>query len=131
MSDRAAKQQRNLDFCTRMYTDMLMKFDPTLVDTFIAPDYIQHSTAASEGREGLRAFLDNRREGFPEVEVRIVNSFADGDFCIFQIHTTRFPGDPGMAIVDVFRMSEVGQVQEHWEVLQEIPSKLSHANGMF
>jgi|SRR6478609_9091072 len=131
MTDRSAKEQRNLEFCNRMYEDMLMKFDPTLVDTFIAPDYIQHTTAASEGREGLRAFLDDRREGFPDVNVRILNKFADGDFCIFQIHTTRFAGDPGMAIVDIFRMSDAGQVQEHWEVLQEIPERLPHANGMF
>ncbi len=41
-----------------------MKFDARHVDRFIAEDYVQHSTAASEGREGLRAFLEDRKEGF-------------------------------------------------------------------
>ncbi len=123
-------EARNLEIATAMYHEMLMKFDSRHVDKYIAEDYIQHSTAASEGREGLRAFLDNRNEGFPDVDIRIKASFADGDFTIFHIHTVRHPGDPGMNIVDIFRMAE-GQVKEHWEVVQEIPEMLPHGNGIF
>jgi predicted SnoaL-like aldol condensation-catalyzing enzyme len=123
-------EARNLEIATAMYHEMLMKFDSRHVDRFIAQDYVQHSTAASGGREGLRAFLDDRRAGFPEVDIRIKGSFADGDFTIFQIHTIRHPGDPGMSIVDIFRMAD-GKVKEHWEVVQEIPVTLPHDNGIF
>ncbi len=124
-------ESRNLAMATAMYHDMLMKFDSAHVDRYIAEDYIQHSTAASGGREGLRAFLDDRREGFPEVDIRIKRSLADGDFTIFHIHTIRHPGDPGMNIVDIFRHAGDGKVQEHWEVLQIIPETLPHENGIF
>jgi len=124
-------EARNLAFATAMYHEMLMKFDAQHVDRFIAETYIQHSTAASGGREGLRAFLDDRREGFPEVDIRIKARFADGDFTIFHIHTVRRPGDPGMNIVDIFRHLPDGRVEEHWEVLQEIPAVLPHENGIF
>ncbi len=124
-------ETRNLAMATAMYHDMLTKFDSRHVDTYIAPDYIQHSTAASGGREGLRAFLDDRREGFPEVDIRIKRSLADGDFTVFHIHTVRQPGDPGMNIVDIFRHRPDGKVQEHWEVLQIIPETLPHDNGIF
>ena len=57
--------------------------------------------------------------------------FAEaGDYTIFHIHTVRHPGDPGMSIIDYFRM-EGGKVAEHWEVLQEIPKTLPHDNGVF
>jgi predicted SnoaL-like aldol condensation-catalyzing enzyme len=124
-------EARNLQMATAMYHDMLMKFDSRHVDRYIAEDYIQHSTAASEGREGLRAFLDDRREGFPQIDIRIMRSLADGDFTIFHIHTIRHPGDPGMNIVDIFRHCPDGKVQEHWEVLQIIPETLPHKNGIF
>ena len=124
-------EARNLAMATSMYHDMLMKFDSRHVDRFIAEDYIQHSTAASGGREGLRAFLDDRREGFPEVDIRIMSKYADGDVTIFHIHTIRHPGDPGMNIVDIFRHLPDGRVQEHWEVLQLIPETLPHDNGIF
>lgn len=124
-------EARNLDVATAMYEEMLMIFDPTHVDRFIAEDYVQHSTAASGGREGLRAFLEDRREGFPDVDIRIKRKLADGDFTIFHIHTIRHPGDPGMNIVDIFRHRADGKVQEHWEVLQIIPETLPHDNGIF
>ena len=129
-AERSPKEQANLDICTRMYLEMLFKFDASLIDRYIAADYVQHSTAASEGREGLRAFFENRADHFPDVRMRIMAQFADGDFTIFHIHTIRHAGDPGMTIIDIFRMQD-GMVQEHWEVLQEIPLTLPHGNGIF
>lgn len=126
----SAKEQANLDTCTRMYHDMLFKFDARLIDQYIPADYVQHSTAASGGREGLRAFFLNRADSFPDVRMRIMAKFADGDFTIFHIHTIRHAGDPGMSIIDIFRMED-GMVREHWEVLQDIPAALPHVNGIF
>ena len=123
-------EQRNLETCTRMYEEMLFTFDASRIDQYIPADYVQHSTAATGGREGLRAFFTDRAERFKDVRMRIVAAFADGDFTIFHIHTIRAPGDPGMSIIDVFRMVN-GMVQEHWEVVQEIPATLPHANGIF
>ena len=129
-SDYGATEQRKLEICKRMYEEMLFTFDPTHIDEFIPADYIQHSTAATGGREGLRAFFTDRAERFKHVRMRIMASFADGDFTIFHIHTIREPGDPGMSIIDIFRMVD-GMVQEHWEVVQEIPAELPHGNGIF
>ncbi|MBC2777804.1 nuclear transport factor 2 family protein [Parasphingopyxis marina] len=109
---------------------MLMTFDASHIDEFIHADYIQHSTAASGGREGLRAFFEDRADRFADVEMHIRASFADGDFTIFHIHTIGQPGDPDMSIMDIFRMED-GKVREHWEVLQEIPGVLPHENGIF
>ena len=129
-TDYSAHEERNLAICRRMYEEMLFTFDATRIDQYIAVDYIQHSTAATEGREGLRAFFTDRAERFKDVRMRVMASFADGDFTIFHIHTVRAPGDPGMSIIDIFRMVD-GMVQEHWEVVQEIPAELPHGNGIF
>lgn len=127
---RTPREQANLDFCTRMYHEMLFRFDASKIDEFLADDYIQHSTAASEGKEGLRAFFTDRAGRFGDISFAIKASFVDGDFTVFHIHTVRFPGDPGMSIIDYFRL-EGGKVKEHWEVLQEIPEVLPHSNGIF
>jgi predicted SnoaL-like aldol condensation-catalyzing enzyme len=39
-------------------------------------------------------------------------------------------GDPGLAIVDIFRL-EAGKIVEHWEVRQPIPETALHGNWMF
>lgn len=124
------KERANLATCIRMYEEMLFKFESSRIDEFLDADYIQHSTAASGGREGLRAFFQDRGDRFPDVRMAIKAAFADGDFTIFHIHTIRGPGDPGMSIMDIFRMVD-GKVKEHWEVVQEIPVELPHDNGIF
>lgn len=125
-----AEEQHNLDFCTRMYDEMLFTFDASRINEFIHHDYIQHSTAASGGREGLRAFFEDRGDRFPDVEMAIKAKYADGDRTIFHIHCIRHKGDPGMSVVDIFRMED-GMVREHWEVVQDIPAELPHDNGIF
>jgi len=127
---RSAREQANLDFCTRMYHEMLFRFDASRIDEFLADDYVQHSTAATAGKEGLRNFFENRASAFPDISFAIKASFVDGDHTIFHIHTVRHPGDPGMSIIDYFRMAN-GKVAEHWEVVQEIPDSLPHDNGIF
>jgi predicted SnoaL-like aldol condensation-catalyzing enzyme len=124
------QERTNLEICTRMYHEMLFTFDASLIDQYIDEDYIQHSTAATGGREGLRDFFVNRAHHFPDVRMKIMASYADGDRTIFHIHTVRHAGDPGMSIIDIFRMVD-GRVKEHWEVVQEIPDTLPHDNGIF
>ena len=124
------KELRNLALCDRMYRDMLFAWNPELIDEFLDEDYIQHSTAASAGREGLRAFMKDRIGRFPDVKQEIKAPFADGDFTICHIHTMRHAGDPGMSIMDLFRI-EGGKLKEHWEVVQEIPETLPHDNSIF
>ena len=127
---RTEQEQANLDFCTRMYHEMLFKFDASKIDEFLADGYIQHSTAAAGGKQGLRDFFENRAARFKDVRFAIKASFADGDYTIFHIHTVRHPDDPGMSIIDYFRLED-GKVKEHWEVVQEIPALLPHDNGIF
>lgn len=129
-SHHSPAEAANLTFCTRMYEEMLFTFNAAQIDEFIHEDYIQHSTAASGGREGLRDFFNDRAERFADVEMAIKASFVDGDFTIFHIHTIRHKGDPGMSIMDIFRMQD-GKVREHWETVQIIPEELPHSNGIF
>ena len=127
---RTPQEQANLDFCTRMYHEMLFRFDAAKIDEFLADNYIQHSTAATGGKEGLRDFFQNRAGRFPDISFAMKASFVDGDYTIFHIHTVRHSGDPGMSIIDYFRLED-GKVAEHWEVVQEIPADLPHENGIF
>jgi predicted SnoaL-like aldol condensation-catalyzing enzyme len=44
-----------------------------------------------------------------------------------------WPGDdnPEWAGIDIFRLDADGRVVEHWDVLQLVPPRALHNNGMF
>ena len=54
----------------------------------------------------------------------------DGDHVIVHVHVERWPGDPGLAVVDIFRC-DGGEIVEHWDVIQEVPASPVNPNGMF
>jgi predicted SnoaL-like aldol condensation-catalyzing enzyme len=127
---RTAAEQANLDHVLAMYRDVLMALDSGRVDDYILHSYIQHSTLAEPGVQALKDWLAARRADSPDAVQTIHRSFADGDHVIVHVHVSRWKGDPGFAVVDIFRM-EGGMIAEHWDVLQEVPATPINSNSMF
>lgn len=127
---RSAAEQANHDLVIEMYHKVLIAMDSSAVDRYIAPDYIQHSMLAPPGRDALKAFLDHVKVESPDAKQTIHRSFADGDHVIVHTHVERWPGDPGLAVVDIFRC-EGGVIVEHWDVLQDVPAQPVNPNSMF
>ena len=127
---RTAQEQQNLDLVLAMYRDVLIPFDSSAVDRYISPDYVQHSSLAPPGRQALKDFLDVIRKQSPDAETHIKRSFVDGDHVIVHTHVIRHRGDPGMAVVDIFRI-EGSLIVEHWDVLMDVPAKPVNTLPMF
>ncbi len=127
---RSELEQRNHDLVMRLFAEVLNPLDSSRVDRFIAPGYIQHSPLAAPGREALKAFLDRAKRENPEAVHDIKRSFADGDHVIVHYHVRRRPGDPGMAVMDIFRIED-GLIAEHWDVLQGVPTAGPNPHAMF
>lgn len=127
---RSEEEQKRLDLVLAMYRDVLIPFDSSQVDRYISPDYVQHSSLAPPGREALKQFLDFIRGQSPDAETHIKRSFVDGDHVICHTHVIRHKGDPGLAVVDIFRV-EGGLIAEHWDVLMEVPAQPVNPLPMF
>jgi predicted SnoaL-like aldol condensation-catalyzing enzyme len=127
---RTAQEQANHDHVIAMYHNVLMALASSRVDDYILPSYIQHSSLAEPGVQALKDWLDARRADSPDAVQTIHRSFADGDHVLVHVQVSRWPGDHGFAVVDIFRM-EKGMIAEHWDVLQEIPTDPVNSNSMF
>jgi predicted SnoaL-like aldol condensation-catalyzing enzyme len=123
-------EQRNLDLVLEMYREVLIKMDASKVDRYISPDYLQHSSLAPPGRDALKQFLQMIRKESPDARTDIKRAFVDGDHVVCHVHVMRFPGDPGLAVVDIFRVAG-NLIVEHWDVLMEVPAKPVNTNPMF
>jgi predicted SnoaL-like aldol condensation-catalyzing enzyme len=127
---RTPEEQRNLDFVLEMYHQVLMPMDSSRVDHYISPDYIQHSSMAPPGREPLKHFLDKIRKESPDARQYIKRTLVDGDHVAVHLHVVRHAGDPGLAVVDMFR-TDGRMILEHWEVIMDVPARPINTNSMF
>jgi len=49
---------------------------------------------------------------------------------VCHVHVTRHPGDPGLAVVDIFRVAG-DMIVEHWDVLMDVPANPVNPLPMF
>ena len=125
-----AEDEAKLALVRGMYRDVLFALDASRVDDYIAPDYIQHSSLAAPGIEGLKAWLRTAKVESPDAHQTLHHLFVDGDHVIGHTHVVRWKGDRGAAVMDIYRI-ENGRIREHWDVIQEIPEHPVNPTPMF
>jgi predicted SnoaL-like aldol condensation-catalyzing enzyme len=94
--------------------------------------YTQHNPEVPDGKEAFIAFFEKMAKDSPGKSIVFKRVFAEGDFVTLH-GAHHFPGMFGgtWAAIDIFRLDEQGKIVEHWDVLQKVPAKAVHSNGMF
>lgn len=125
-----AQQERNKQIVAEFYDLIINQKDYERAKKYMGPRYKQHNPLVKDRPEGLREFIDFLKTNAPMAHSEIKRSFAEGDYVILQVHSLRQPGTRGRAIIEIFRL-ENGLIDEHWDVIQEIPEDSANPNGMF
>ena len=126
-ADAAANKKLVLDMANMLFVQH--KVDQA-IDTYFAPDYIQHNPMAASGAEAIRGFFKQFYAGNPQATIEIKRSLADGDLVAIHYLSKFKPEDRGYAAVDIFRIAN-GRIAEHWDVVEPVPEKSANNNGMF
>ena len=125
-----AKLEANKKTVMAFYEAGLNNKDFDAASKLIGARYVQHNPLIADGIEGFKAFVGFLKERFPNLRGEIKRVFAEGDYVILHAHGVRVPGQPGSAIVDIFKLED-GKIVEHWDVMQAVPDEAVNPNGMF
>ena len=96
----------------------------------IGATYRQHNPTAPDGSEAFIEFVTVWTRQVPQLRVDLKRLIAEGDLVVVHSHFTMKPGDPGTAVMDIFRL-EGGKIVEHWDVMQPVNEKPANSNTMF
>jgi predicted SnoaL-like aldol condensation-catalyzing enzyme len=88
---------------------------------YVAEDLAQHNPHLPDGRESLVGFIEGMRAQRPAARFDVRRLAADGDLVFVHSHFVAGPGEPGAAVVDVFRLAD-GRIVEHWDVATPLSS---------
>ncbi len=125
-----SRQERNKRTVVAFYQAAIIDKDFARARMLLGDTYTQHNPQIADGLDGLEAFLGRLAKAFPGLTMEIKRLIAEGDYVAAQVHGVRVPGQPGSAIVDIFRF-EGDKIIEHWDVMQPIPVEAANTNTMF
>ncbi|OEJ99155.1 hypothetical protein A8C32_08250 [Flavivirga aquatica] len=116
---------RNINTASSIMNKVLGDGQLNLVPTLFQEPYIQHNPNIPNGTDALVNFLTNN--GPLNLETKQI--IAEGDLVVTFNHIMSFNN----ANIDMFRLNEEGKANEHWDIIQSIPSEddFAHDNGFF
>lgn len=106
----------------------------------ISDEYIQHSIFLPNGRAPLAELfgmsVEERTAEGAKVSIDVHRIIVSGNYAFAHVNFRNLdnsdPRDLGIAAVDMYRFNaETGILEEHWDVLQNVPSHSPNPNGMF
>ena len=125
------QEQANKDTVLAFYEAAINQKDVDAAVAFIGPKYIQHNPRAEDGIGGLKGFIAGYlKKANPGLKATVKRVVVEGDLVVLHVKSEPEPGALGSAVVDIFRL-ENGKIVEHWDVMQPVPDKMPHGNGMF
>jgi predicted SnoaL-like aldol condensation-catalyzing enzyme len=119
-----SNKQKVADFVTTV----LQGGQTERIAEFISPDqYVQHNPEVADGIEGFAAFMAGlAAEEKSLTYTKVHRLIGQGNFVV-TLSEVDWTGTP-MAVFDIFRLQD-GQIIEHWDVAEPIPSPAEANNS--
>ncbi len=128
MTDRA---EQNRQSAIAFYDLMFNQCKPReAIEQYVGDTYIQHNPEVGDGKEAFIEYFERMAAEYPRKTTEVKRSVAEGNLVVLHCHQ-KWPGDHDYAGMDIFRFDDDGKIVEHWDVLQVVPDKAAHDNGMF
>jgi predicted SnoaL-like aldol condensation-catalyzing enzyme len=127
MPNPESNRRNAIDFYEMMFNGCEPEKAITL---FVGDQYIQHNPHVSSGKQGFIDYFSKMAVEYPGKKVIVKRSVAEENMVVLHCHQM-WPGNLEYAGIDIFRFDDAGKIVEHWDVLQILPEKSAHENGMF
>ena len=99
-------------------------------DLYVAEEFRHHNPYFKGDRQSLLNAMKENAIANPDKIFEIKRALQDGNLVAVHSHVSQNPGDPGAAVVHIFRFFE-DRIVELWDVGMPAPKDNINENGIF
>ncbi len=96
----------------------------------IAPNGKHHNPYYPAGFPALQKGMKENEVQYPDLHLVVKHVIGEGDLVAVHSHVITKPGEPGMAVVHLFRF-QGERIVEMWDCGQALPAESPNQDGMF
>lgn len=96
----------------------------------VCPEFRHHNPFFKGNAESLMAAMEENAAKNPDKVLEIQRALEDGNLVAVHSKVTLKPGDPGVAVVHIFRF-QGNHIAELWDIGQAAPENSANEHGMF
>ncbi len=126
--------RKRAEFILKLYDVFATNPSGETMEEFMSDTYIQHSTGVPNGRNPIAMLFASSVAQY-DVKIDVHKVIVLGDWAMAHVNFRNVdnaePDDLGTAAVDMYFFGKDGRIEEHWDVLQQVPTHSANANGMF
>ena len=97
---------------------------------YVGAGFKHHNPFFEGSADALQAGMEENARQNPNKVLEVKRAIAEGDFVAIHSHVRQKPGEPGGAVVHIFRF-ENGRIVELWDLGQPVPENSQNQYGMF
>ena len=97
---------------------------------FVGAGFKHHNPFFEGSASSLREGMEENAKQNPNKVLEVKRAIAEGDFVVVHSHVRQKPGEPGGAVVHIFRF-ENGRIVELWDLGQPVQENSQNQYGMF
>lgn len=97
---------------------------------YVHKNFKHHNTYFKGDGESLMIAMEDNAMKHPDKILTIKRSLQEGNLVAVHSHVCQKPGDPGAAVVHIFRF-ENDKIIELWDLGQPVPLETVNENGIF
>ena len=97
---------------------------------YVGAGFRHHNPFFEGSAESLQAGMEENALQNPDKVLEVKRVIAEGELVAVHSHVQQKPGDPGVAVVHIFRF-ENGRIVELWDLGQPVPEDSPNQFGMF
>jgi predicted ester cyclase len=132
---KAGDSQANKELYRSVMEEVWNKRNPSAIERYLAPDFIEHNKNIPPGLAGRKQFVAAVLAAFSDYHAEIEEVVAEGDRIVARVQWTGtqdgpFQGRPAtnnklrFSTADFFRVVD-GKLAEHWDVVDSLPRAIA------